>query len=169
MVQWEENLLKPLTGVTYDIRNSIFNQWYRARFSIDNNLDCSAKQNMSLESKGMLIFLTEAINILIQSAFLRKIWWECAKLSKKYESLCVDLSVLVYFYLQEIYQLQIKTNSPKTIYHLTIFFKYLLQRYGYQGKKTDLASVHSSASYVYFPRQIIYSYVLKSTKWSFFM
>lgn len=135
MVQWEENLLKPLTGVTYDIRNSIFNQWYMARFSIDNNLDCSAKQNMSLESKGTLIFLTEAINILIQSAFLRKIWWECTKLSKKYESLCVDLSVLVYFYLQEIYQLQIKTNSPKTIYHLTIFFKYLLQRYGYQGKK----------------------------------
>lgn len=113
MVQWEENLLKPLTCVTYDIRNSIFNQWYMARFSIDNNLDCSAKQNMSLESKGTLIFLTEAINILIQSAFLRKIWWECAKLSKKYESLCVDLSVLVYFYLQEIYQLQIKTNSPK--------------------------------------------------------
>lgn len=135
MVQWEENLLKPLTGVTYDIRNSIFNQWYMARFSIDNNLDCSAKQNMSLESKGTLIFLTEAINILIQSAFLRKIWWEFAKLSKNYESLCVGLSVLVYFYLQEIYQLQIKTNSPKTIYHLTIFFKYLLQRYGYQGKK----------------------------------
>lgn len=78
----------------------------------------------------------------------------------------MELSVLLYIYLQEIHLLQTKPISPQTINNLEIFLEICCSVTYVRKKKSDLTPL-LSVLILYILLLVIYSYVSNSSKWSY--